>query len=195
MSTALRPPGAEPGIDAGACPRGVPVEIEPLRGGDARTVLQVFDGLGPRSRQLRFLTPEPRLTGVDLAALADVDGHGRVALVARRVDDGQPIGIARFVIDDEDPSTAEAAVTVVDAWQHQGIGTRLARALADRARRLGVTRISVVMAHDNEGAARLMHRIADDVTRLGIGNGTVDFEISLLAAGRRGSRVLKGAGR
>jgi RimJ/RimL family protein N-acetyltransferase len=190
MSTARCPPAADPG----ACPRGEPVEIEPLRPGDERTVLQVFDELGPRSRELRFLTPKPRLTGVDLAALADVDGDRRVALVARGFD-GRPIGIARFVRDDQEPSTAEAAVAVVDAWQHQGVGTRLAKALADRARSLGVTRISVVMAHDNEGAARLMHRITDDVTRLGITSGAVGFEIPLITRGRRGPSALKGVPR
>jgi RimJ/RimL family protein N-acetyltransferase len=121
-----------------------------------------------------------------------VDGHERVALVARGVD-GHPIGIARFVRDSEDPTTAEAAVTVVDAWQHRGIGTRLARALADRARELGITRISLVVAHDNDVAARLMHRITDDVTRLGIDSGTMHFEISLAATRPHGMSLLKGA--
>ena len=103
--------------------------------GDVVTVQRVFDGLGARSRALRFLTAKPRLTSADLAALSDVDGRDRVALVARH--DGCAIGIARFVRDPEDPATAEVAVAVVDAWQDRWVGTRLAHALVDRARDAG----------------------------------------------------------
>jgi GNAT superfamily N-acetyltransferase len=176
--------------DTAPHPHVVPVVLAPLRPGDSDTVLQVFDELGPRSRALRFLTPKPRLTGTDLDALIDVDGYDRVALVARA--DGHPVGIARFVRDHEDPTAAEAAVTVVDSWQRRGVGTRLASALADRARELGITRILLAMSHDNEAAVRLMHRIADDPTRLGIGSGIVEFEIFLTAVRRRRGYPLAG---
>lgn len=170
------------------------LRIEPLETGDAATVLEVFDRLSARSRELRFLTAKPRLTGADLRALTSVDGRDHVGLVARDAD-GRAIGIARFVRDSTDPHSAEVAVTVVDAWQDQGVGTRLAEALAARAQELGISRISLAMAHDNDGAARLMHRISDDVTRVGWDSGTVDFEVSLTAdrpaAHRRTLAVLK----
>lgn len=171
--------------------------IEPLEKGDAATVLEVFDRLSARSRELRFLTAKPRLTGADLRALTSVDEHDHVALVARD-GEGRALGIARFVRDSDDPHSAEVAVTVVDAHQDQGVGTRLAEALTERARELGITRISLTMAHDNDGAVRLMHRISDDVTRVGHDDGTVDFEVSLTssrpAVHRRSLTVLKGAG-
>lgn len=162
--------------------------LDPLRRGDVATVLEVFDQLSPRSRQQRFLTAKPRLTGADLRALTDVDGHHHVALVARDTA-GHAIGIARFVRDPDDPVTAEAAVTVVDAWQGRGVGTRLARALSERARELGIARISLVIAHENEAAARLMHLVAGEVTRVGWDSGSADFEISLDAAGHRAHRA------
>jgi RimJ/RimL family protein N-acetyltransferase len=175
-----------------------PDRFDPLDRGDVATVLEVFDQLSPRSRQQRFLTAKPRLTGADLRALTDVDGHRHVALVARDTA-GHAIGIARFVRDPDDSVTAEAAVTVVDAWQGRGVGTRLARALSERARELGIARISLVIAHDNEAAARLMQLVAGEVTRVGWDSGSVDFEISLDAAGRhprrgprRGPAVRKG---
>jgi GNAT superfamily N-acetyltransferase len=176
-------------LDAGAPPDAptAPTRFEPLVRGDVVTVLEVFDQLSPRSRQQRFLTAKPRLTAADLRALTDVDGNHHVALVARDVA-GRAIGIARFVRDRDDPATAEAAVTVVDAWQGRGVGTRLARALSDRARELDITRVSLVIAHANEAAARLMHLVAGDVTRVGWDSGTVDFEISLDATGNPGRR-------
>jgi GNAT superfamily N-acetyltransferase len=164
--------------------------IEALGRGDAATVRQVFDHLGPRSRELRFLTAKPRLTTADLAALTDIDGHDHVALVARA--EGRPIGIARFVRDVDDPATADVAVAVVDEWQDRGIGTRLARRLADRAREVGITRFSLAMAVDNEAAARLMHRVAGEVTRTGWAGGTVDFEVTLADTRPRAHAVLKG---
>lgn len=163
----------------GVLPDATHARVEPLSRGDVVTVQQVFDQLGPRSRELRFLTAKPRLSGADLCALTDVDGHDHVALVARDRDHC-PIGVARFVRDPEDPGTAEAAVTVVDAWQGRGIGTRLARALRDRARELGITRISLVMARDNDAAIGLMHAIDGEVTRVGWDGGTVDFEVALV---------------
>jgi RimJ/RimL family protein N-acetyltransferase len=174
------------------------LRVESLVHGDELTVLQVFDQLGPRSREQRFLTAKPRLTGADLRALTDVDGYDHVALVAREAD-GRPIGIARFVRDAGDPVTAEVAVTVVDAWQGQGVGTRLAEALTQIARELGIVRISLVMAHDNDAAARLMHRVAGEVTRTGWDNGSVEFEVALELRPRTGRipgrtlSVLKGA--
>jgi RimJ/RimL family protein N-acetyltransferase len=177
----------------------LPSRLEPLDRGDVVTVLEVFDQLSPRSRQQRFLTAKPRLTGADLRALTDVDDHDHVALVARD-EGGHAIGIARFVRDSEEPGTAEAAVTVVDAWQGRGLGTRLARALRDRARELGITRISLVIAQDNDAAARLMHRIGGEVTRVGWDSSSMDFEIALDArpdprrrpAPRRTLSTLKG---
>jgi RimJ/RimL family protein N-acetyltransferase len=169
-----------------------PTVVEPLAPGDATAVRQVFDGLSPRSRALRFLTAKPRLTSTDLRALTDVDGHDRVALVARD-DDGRPVGIARFVRDDTDPHRAEAAVAVVDAWHRRGVGTQLARALVDRAHEVGIRRFSVSISHDNEAAARLLHAVAADVRRVSWDGGTMDFEVSFGAAGRRSRGVLKGA--
>jgi GNAT superfamily N-acetyltransferase len=189
MSATMLHPDA--GCRVPASSAGVRVEL--LARGDEATVQKVFDGLRPRSRALRFLTAKPRLTRADLRQLTDVDGHDRVAVVARH--DGHAIGIARFVRDLEDPASAEAAVAVVDAWQDRSVGTRLAHALLGHALDVGVRRFSVAMAHDNEAAARLMHGITDDVTRVGWQHGTVDFEIHLAPVRPIPRSVLKGVGR
>jgi hypothetical protein len=51
------------------------------------------------------------------------------------------------------------------------------------------------MAHDNEAAARLMHGVTDDVTRVAWQHGTVDFEMDLAPLRPIPRRVLKDVGR
>jgi GNAT superfamily N-acetyltransferase len=132
------------------------VELRPLEPGDTGAVSEVFAGLGPRSRELRFLTPKPRLTGADLRQLTAVDHHDHVAILA--LDNGRPIGVARFVRDQARPDSADVAVAVVDASQNRGVATMLTEALVHRAREVGVRRFTLIMARDNEAAMRLLGR-------------------------------------
>jgi GNAT superfamily N-acetyltransferase len=159
------------------------IEVAPLAAGDRETVRQVFDGLGMRSRTLRFLSAKPRLTGTDLRSLTHVDDRDRVALVARH--DGRPIGIARFVRDSEDPASADVAVAVVDAWQGRWIGTRLVHALSDRAEERGISRFTLTMDAKNEGALRLVHSVGSDVTRVAVEGGVLEYEVSLVPHWRK----------
>lgn len=168
---------ADPRDQTDAVWNQAPVRLETLAAGDVETVLQVFEGLGARSRELRFLTPKPRLTGPDLRALSDVGDGDRVAVVARQQE--RAIGIARFARDKDDRAMADVAVAVVDEWQGRWVGTSLAHALLDRALELGVTRFSMTIADDNEAALRLLHRLADHVTLVGSESGSVEFVASL----------------
>ena len=151
------------------------VRIRPLEDGEAGPVLAVFDGLGARSREQRFLAPKSRLTRADLHHLTHVDGVDQVALVAER-HDGQPVGIARFVRDRHDAGAADVAVAVVDRWQRRGVGKRLAMALGEWARGVGVRRFTVDMLRDNQGAVRLMRHAGGVVRPLGL--DSAEFEIA-----------------
>ncbi len=96
-------------------PDGAAVELRTLERDDHASVQEIFAGLGARSRELRFLTPKPRLTSADLRQLTAVDHHDHVAILAMTACDGRPIGVARFVRDRLHPDTADVAVAVVDA--------------------------------------------------------------------------------
>jgi GNAT superfamily N-acetyltransferase len=162
--------------------------------GDAAAVREIFAGLGPRSRELRFLAPKPRLTGADLRQLTAVDGHDHVALLAEETRSGRRVGVARFVRDKDDPQVADVAVAVVDDWQHRGVGTVLATALAERAHELGVRRITVAMSVENDAATRLLHRVEGEIERLERTQGVAEFAITLAPRPRaRGPRVPRGA--
>jgi len=187
--------GAERGAPPRAtCEVSVAVRIRPLEDGEAGPVLAVFDGLGVRSREQRFLAPKLRLTRADLRHLTHVDGVDRVGLVAERPD-GRPVGIARFVRDRHDPSAADVAVAVVDRWQRRGIGKQLAAALGAWARRVGVRRFTVDMLRDNQGAVRLMRHAGGDVHPVGLDDYSAEFEIALADEGSASfSGELRGGG-
>ncbi|HEX4685376.1 MAG TPA: GNAT family N-acetyltransferase [Nocardioides sp.] len=154
------------------------VELRVLEPGDADSLLEIFAGLGPRSREQRFLTPKTRLTGSELRRLTAVDSRDHVAVLAVAATDHRPVGVGRFVRDPHQPDSADVAVSVVDAWQRRGIGTLITNALARRALDVGVRRFTLVMQWDNEAARCLAHHGAR-VTRLGAWSGAVELAVTL----------------
>jgi ribosomal protein S18 acetylase RimI-like enzyme len=139
--------------------------IRPLRDGDVRTVLALFERLGERSRRARFNGSKPRLSSAELRQLASID-ETRRALVAYLEGDPSPVGIARLV---RNGSSAEIAFAVADAHQQRGIGTTLATELIDDARAAGIAEITALVSTDNHAAVKLLCRIANvlDVRRDG----------------------------
>jgi len=133
--------------------------IRLLRNGDTRTVSELFERLGTRSRERRFCGAKPRLSTHDLRVLARVDAEHHV-LVGYLGADPEPVGIARLV---RDGRTAEVAFAVADAFQGRGIGTILTRELAADARAAGITELVATVCGDNPPALSLMARVAESL--------------------------------
>ena len=129
------------------------VTVRPLRHGETAVVQAVFDALGPESRLRRFGGAKNVLTRADLDVLARVDATHHV-LVAYA--DGEPIGIARLVREDD---AAEVAFEVADAWQSRGVGTLLVERLAADARAAGIRRFTADVAPDNLPSKALLRRL------------------------------------
>src|SRR5262249_15081789 len=125
--------------------RGPSLRVRPLRHGDARTVMAVFQRLGDESRRARVNGPKPGLTAAELRQLATVDSTRHV-LVAYVDGDPQPVAIARLV---RDGRSAEIAFAVADDYQRRGIGSILTAELIADARASGVTEITALMSTDN----------------------------------------------
>ena len=60
-------------------------------------------------------------------------------------------------------TSADMAIVVADAWQRQGVGTRLVAALAERAASEGIEGFAVDIQGDNYGALKLFKRVAPGV--------------------------------
>jgi GNAT superfamily N-acetyltransferase len=137
---------------------GVRVTVRELRRDEGDVLDALVAGLSPHGRYLRFHAPIPALSDGMRRALLDVDGRDRIALVAE-ADDGTPVGIARTSRDREVPGEAEIAVSTVDTWHRRGVGRLLVAAIAERARAVGVRRLTARVLHEN-GAAIALFRSA-----------------------------------
>jgi protein lysine acetyltransferase len=129
--------------------------VRPLRRGDARTVMAVFERLGEESRRKRFNGPKPRLSAKELRWLTAVDSRHH-ALVAYVDGDPRPVAIARLV---RAGSSAEIAFEVADEYQQRGIGSALTAELIADARAAGVSEITALVSSDNRAAIALLRRL------------------------------------
>lgn len=148
-----------------------------LEASDAALVERLFDRLSPESIYRRFFSPITSAEHFTRLVLRE-DALDRAAVAA--VEDGELVGVAQY---SRRPGADEAdlAVMVADAWQRQGLGTRLVAALADRARGQGIERFAVDVQGDNYGSQRLLRRVAPGL-RLTFSGGVGEGEFSIQGA-------------
>ncbi len=122
-----------------------------------------FAALGPESRMLRFFTPVHDLPDGVRQRLRDIDGHVNAAIIAFdaavRDDDhpeGRPVGVGRWMGSPTGPP--ELAVTVIDDYHGQGVGSRVMDSLMVLARRRGVRRIIADVLRENLAMRALCNR-------------------------------------
>lgn len=143
---------------------GTEALVVPLLPANREALRQEYERLSPHTRFSRFLAAVPELTGTMLDLLVDdVDGDDHVALVLLTVtDDGTelPLGLARIIRYPDDPTAADLAVTVVDAWQGRGVATALLEVLM-RHRPKGVERIVTVIDPSNAASLAMLRRLGE----------------------------------
>lgn len=146
------------------------VYVRPLSASDRKLEVAFLQSLSERTKYLRMMTPLRHVSPELLTQLMDVDGHDRAALVATvHVNEQEVfIAVARYAVTG-DPTTAEIAITVADAWQHRGVATRLLAQLILHAQRHGIARLVGLVLPDNVAMLSLarefgaeMHFDADD---------------------------------
>src|SRR5258708_25153015 len=114
---------------------------------DLAALTGFFAGLSLRTRFQRFFAPMTP-TPATLRRLSGGAGHAD-ALVA--IQDGAIIGHA-MAADRAGPggdTMTDFGVVVADAWQGQGVGSALVRALIGRAQARGVTSVTMDVLHSN----------------------------------------------
>jgi len=154
------------------------VTIRPIVASDLPALRAFFAALSGATRRLRFHSStneisEPLLrefTMVNYRALAFVaEFHGAADQPATLVAD------ARFVRN-ADSDSAEFALVVADNWRRIGLGTRLTRILAQRARFAGVRRLCGDVLNDNKAMRGLARSLGARLSR-GIGCVRLSLEV------------------
>lgn len=145
---------------------------------DKQLLVRGFERLSPESRYRRFLSPLKHLSSAELAYLTEVDHVDHEALIAVSSENGELVGVARYVRLPDRPETAEVAVTTVDAWQGRGLATELLRRLAERAGSAGIERFTATCLAQNRDVIDLLQRAgASTVARSD--PGLVEVEVEL----------------
>ncbi len=128
---------------------GRTVEIRALRPDDEGDMLAAVGRTGSQSLQRRFFVVKRGFSEKEIAFFMNIDFTNHVALVALADEDGRKaiIGGGRYIL--TEPSKAEIAFVVIDAYQGQGVGTLLMRHLAAIARGAGLKELIAEVLPEN----------------------------------------------
>nr|WP_240808051.1 GNAT family N-acetyltransferase [Polyangium spumosum] len=92
--------------------------------------------------------------------LTEVDGSDHVAIIATAdsldLKEEEGVGVARFLRLPEEPDVAEAAVTVIDAYQGKGLGRILLDVISRAARERGIRVFRSTVLVSNAPMRRLL---------------------------------------
>ena len=133
---------------------GLVAAIRPARTADLPALGVFFTGLSVQARYLRFFSPIT--PGPSLLNLLCGGGGTTDALLATR--DGVIIGhgMAADRSGACEARTTDIGVVVADAWQRQGRGSALVRALITGAQVRGVTTVTMDVMHGNDRALAMI---------------------------------------
>ena len=172
-----RPAGPRGHLGAGHETADLPerIVVRPVQPDDDERLVRLHGRLSPETIYKRFHSPMPTPSPALIQHLANVDGDDRQALVVTL--DDEIIAVARWDCYDEDPTTAEIAILVEDAWQGHGIGRLLLTELAAAATGVGVDRFDAMVLSDNRTPMAALFRSALGEVHAGFEDG----EIHLIA--------------
>ncbi len=144
---------------------GREVLIRPMNPGDADAERAFIVGLSPQTRRYRFQEQFSEPSDALVAQLVDVDHANDEAFAALATVDGceRIVGVSRYAVGNV-PDECEVAVTVLDAWQGQGLGTALMRTLIDAARLRGIKRMASLDFAENGEMTHLAHHLGFTTT-------------------------------
>ena len=137
---------------------GRTVEIRALRPDDEGDMLAAVGRTGSQSLQRRFFVVKRGFSEKEIAFFMNIDFTNHVALVALADEDGRKaiIGGGRYIL--TEPSKAEIAFVVIDAYQGQGVGTLLMRHLAVIARGAGLKELIAEVLPENAAMRKVFSK-------------------------------------
>lgn len=125
-----------------------------------------FKRLSAESRRMRFFSAMPRVPDSVMKSLLSIDPPRHFAVVAfdmTALDDTShspldaAIGVARLIAMPERAGVSEFAMTVVDTFQHHGLGHLMFEVLLVTADHVGVHTIEADVLTENAAMSALLH--------------------------------------
>jgi GNAT superfamily N-acetyltransferase len=171
---------------------GSPAHIRPIRPDDKQRLQEGLRQLSPRSRYMRFHTAMSHLTEEQLRYLTEIDYRDHMAWVAVNPDDpDEGMGVARYVRLTDEPTVAEAAITVIDRYQGNGLGTILLEILTASAIRNGIRTFRNYVLAENRPMLEIFEQMGGVKISEGAGVYRVDVELADAAEGVEGAEEIK----
>ncbi|MES2883935.1 MAG: hypothetical protein V4709_03980 [Pseudomonadota bacterium] len=108
-------------------PSGLSVQVAFVTAAHAPRFTAGYEHLSEQSRRMRFFGQISSLSSKQLEFLTKPDGRNHIAYAALNLaNPAEPgVGVARAIRLDADSKIAEVALTILDAYQHQGAGLLL----------------------------------------------------------------------
>jgi len=188
--------GRLPAVERVVLRDGSTVHVRQICADDKTALAAAVDRLSPDARYRRFLAPVKQLTPATLSYLTEVDHVSHEALVALEPDNGDLVGVSRYVALDGTRLEAEVAMVVADSWGGRGLATVLLAELITRARAAGVQRFVAVCLADNRNAVNVLRSLGPSSVSLpDHGESQVSIELTAEDADAALQRALGHAGR
>ena len=149
--------------------------VRPIHPNDAEMLQDFVRRMSPESRYFRFVSTLRELPLKMLARFTLIDYDREMALVAVRevrerggtdatAGSMRIIAVSRYVTN-PDSESCEFSLAVSDAFNGQGIGSRMMLSLMEFARRKGLSRIEGLVLSSNASMLRLMRSLEFDIRR------------------------------
>ena len=141
--------------------------LRPIEPADLPMVVAFHQLLSERSIRFRYFSQMPLKTRIAKSRLVHVCANSArdFALVVQRSDaagNTAIIAIGRLSVLPTNPNTtppsAELAILIADAWQHQHLGTCVCQGLLDYAPVLGIKRLVAYLLPDNLDMQHLLEK-------------------------------------
>jgi GNAT superfamily N-acetyltransferase len=143
------------------------VRVRPVHHGDGPGLQALLGRMSLRTRWLRFHSPIVQLTPAQLRSLVGVDHSDQEILLAEVELGGRwhLAGFAQYHRLRGGDGHADSAIVLEDAWQGRGIGTVLARCLAEAASRAGIVALTGEVLSENRRALGFIRALAPRLER------------------------------
>ena len=127
---------------------------------DEERFLRGFRKLSQKSRFLRFHFDKQELSKSEKNYLLNIDNVNHLAIGAVDLSKSHNVGIglARYIREKENPTRADAAITVIDEYQNKGIGTYLFRELIIHADKNRVRILTSFVLKENNRMIKILEK-------------------------------------